>query len=354
MRSHRIRTSSVIAGLGAWVLAGSVSNAAAPTQVVIDEVIATVNNEIILKSEYEQEMALLEQRFDEAGLQGAERERVRQETRPDLLRDLIDQSLIRQKAEEYGIDVELDVLREMHRLREEYDFEELEELDAAIIAQGESPEDYRDLFRTRFYSEALLGQEVYSRMTVTTEEAREVYDANPDAFDSPAGVRLQEIVIERVPGDPELDAEARARAEEALERIRGGEDFASVAGEVSESTTREYGGDLGFFETGELSSFYEDASSGLARNQVSEILDADSVYVIMKVQDRHQGGILPFELAIQQIQNQIFNERANDAVREYLDRLREEGFIDLEEGYVDTGSREDGGGGVRRAARPVP
>ncbi len=324
------------------VLAGIAPLTAGRAQVVVDEIIATVNSEIILRSEYEEQLLLVEQQLDEAGIQGAERERVRQDARTNLLRDLIDQSLIRQKAEEYGVDVEIDVLREMDRLRQEYDFETLEELDAAIIAQGESPQDYRDLFRTKFYSDALLGQEVYSRMRVTNEEAREVYDANPEAFDSPAGVRLQEIVIQRVPGDPELDQEARAKAEEALARIRSGEDFASVAGEMSESPTREYGGDLGFFEDGQLSSFYENAASDLRRNQVSEVLEAADAYIIVKVQDRHEGGILPFELALQEIQNRIFNERANDAVREYLYQLREEGFIDIREGYVDAGAREEG------------
>lgn len=338
MRRFSIRPVAV-AGI---VLAGAVLLEARPAQVVVDEIIATVNSEIILKSEFEEQLQLVDQQLDEAGIQGAERERVRQDSRANLLRDLIDQSLIRQKAEEYGIDVEIDVVREMDRLRQEYDFDTIEQLDAAIIAQGESPQDYRDLFRTRFYSDALLGQEVYSRMTVTNEEAREVYDADPEAFDSPAGVRLQEIVIQRVPGDPELDQQARAKAEEALERIRGGEDFASVAGEMSEAPAAEYGGDLGFFEDGQLSSFYESAASELRRNQVSEVLEAADAYVILKVQDRHEGGILPFELALEQIQNRIFSERANDAVREYLYQLREEGFIDIREGYVDSGAREAG------------
>jgi len=324
------------------VLAAVAPITARPSQVVVDEIIATVNSEIILKSEYEEQLSVVDQQLDQAGLQGAERERVREDARNNLLRDLIDQSLIRQKAEEYGVDVEIDVLREMEQLRQEYNFDTIEELDAAIIAQGESPQDYRDLFRTRYYSDAVLGQEVYSRMTVTNEEAREVYDADPEAFDSPAGVRLQEIVIQRVPGDPALDQEARERAEEALERIRGGEDFASVAGEVSEASTRDYGGDLGFFEDGELSTFYENASSQLRRNQVSEVLEASDAYIILKVQDRHEGGILPFELAMQEIQNRIFSERANDAVREYLYQLREEGFIEIREGYVDTGAREEG------------
>ena len=318
-------------------LAAVVPLTARPAQVVVDEIIATVNSEIILKSEYEEQLRVVDQQLDQAGLEGAERESVREDARANLLRDLIDQSLIRQKA-----DVEIDVLREMEKLRQEYDFDTIDELDAAIIAQGESPQDYRDLFRTQYYSDAVLGQEVYARMTVTNEEAREIYDADPEAFDSPAGVRLREIVIQRVPGDPALDQEARERADEALERIRGGEDFASVAGEMSETAARDYGGDLGFFEDGQLSTFYENASSELRRNQVSEVLDAPDAYIILKVEDRHEGGILPFELAMQQIQNQLFSERAPDAVREYLYQLREEGFIEIREGYVDTGAPEAG------------
>jgi parvulin-like peptidyl-prolyl isomerase len=319
----------------------------ASAQQIIDETIAVVNSDVILRSELQTEISVMETALIDF-LQGAELLEAIESGRKNILRDLIDRNLLQQKAVEYGVDASLEVVRTLDQLRQDYDFETMEELEAAIVLQGDSVEDYRAMIETSYMTEMVINQEVYANITITNEEAREYYEANIDEFDRPGGVRLQEIVILRgdAPEDgllgPELE-EARVEAAEALARVRDGEDFASVAAEVSDSQTAQMGGDLGFFEAGELSGLYEDAAAELRRNQSSEIIELPDAFIILRLMDRHDGGILVFELAFQEIENYLIGLQAEDAVREYLSELRSEGFIKIKEGYVDSGTVPDDG-----------
>ena len=308
----------------------------APAQRIVDEIIAVVNSDVILKSELAAEMNVMELTLAD-NLQGAELEAALLVGQEHLLRDLIDRDLLRQKADEYGIDASLEVIRTLDQLRQDYDFETLEELEAAISSQGDSIEEYRLMIETSYKTEMVVNQEVYGSIIITNEEAREYYDANMEQYDRPSGIRLQEIVILR--GEtPESQEEAQVEAEAALTRVREGEEFASVAAEVSASQTAQMGGDLGFFETGELSELYEEYAAELGRNQISDIIELPDALVILRLLDRHDGGILVFELAFQEIQNYLIGLQAEDVFRAYLSELRDLAFIDLVEGYIDSGA----------------
>ena len=314
----------------------------AGAQIVVDKIIAVVNSDIILQSELEEQSITMESLLTET-YEGAELLDAVEEGRANLLRDMIDRSLLIQKAEEYGIDGSLEVVRTMEQLREDYDFETLEDLEEAIISQGDSLEEYREMIRTQYLTEVLVSQEVYRNIIVTNEEAREYYEANLESFDSPPGVQIQEIVILRSP-DPEADEAARAKADEALDRVRDGEDFGLVAFEMSEVESSQSGGALGFFETGQLGEVYANAVTELDRNGVGEIIELPDAFLILKLVDRHDGGIRAFELSFQEIQQFLASLQYDDARREYVNELRRESFIDIKAGYVDTGAvSEDAG-----------
>ncbi len=335
----------------AWALSAAMAlPPAAPAQTLFDEIIAVVNNDVILKSELELQRSTLETALIEQ-LEGAELLEAIEEGQANLLRDMIDQSLLVQKAEEFGIDGDLEVVRTMEQLRQDYDFETLEDLEAAIVAQGDSVEEYREMIRTRYVAEVLLGQEAYRQIIITTEEAREYYEANTEEFDSPPGVRIQEIVVLKDPNDPDGE-EKRAKAEAALARVRDGEDFQEVAFEESEVSTAELGGDLGFFETGALSPIYAEPAADLGRNEVSEIIDLPDAYLILKLVDRHDGGIRVFELAMNEIQQYLASLEYPEARRTYIEELRAESFIEVKDGYVDTGASPDAAASPDTAASP--
>jgi peptidyl-prolyl cis-trans isomerase SurA len=312
-----------------------ISSPAWAGQKVVDEIIARVNAEIILKSEYEnakRELLELLQRRD--GLQGAQLERQYQAAMKDLLRDMIDQSLLLQKAKEMDLNADLEVIKSMERLRQENNIPTMEALEKAIVDQGTTVEDFKQSIRSQYLSSQVLGREVDSKIIVTTEEIRNYYETHKQDFDRPEGVRLREITILSGPSAEQQ----KQKADEALAAAKRGDDFVELARKYSESQTAEQGGDLGFFQKGQLAKFLEDAAAKLDKGQVSDLLTLQDAFMIVKLEDKHTGGILAFELAQDEIQDRLWRERRAPKIREYLSRLRTEGFVEVRDGYADTGA----------------
>jgi len=95
---------------------------------------------------------------------------------------------------------------------------------------------------------------------------------------------------------------------------------------------------LGFFPKGQLAKALEDGVASLEKGQATDLLTLPYGFVILKVDDKHAGGILPFELAQKEITDILFQQNVQPKIREYLTRLRTEGFIEIKPGYVDAGA----------------
>jgi len=311
----------------------------AMAQKTVDEIIVRVNADIILKSELENaKTSLRKELADGQHLQGAQLEQALTEQSKFLLRDLIDQTLLVQQAKEAGINADLEIVKTMERMRQEYKFETLEALEKAIVEQGISVDEYKQQIRNRYLTSQVLGREVYPKIIITNEEMRKYYDANQKNFDRPAGIQLSEITISTESKTPEEVAAQRKKAEEALAAVKKGDDFSETARKFSEAPTAQEGGVLGFFPAGQLAKALEDAVAGLEKGQTTEILTLPYGLVILKVDDKHSGGILSFELAQKDIQDQLFQQQVQPKIREFLTKLRTEGFIEIKPGYVDAGA----------------
>lgn len=307
----------------------------------VDEIVARVNADIILKSEVENARATLRNDIaQQQKLQGAALEEAVAEQSKYLLRDLIDQNLLQQQAKEMGLNADLEVVKTMERMRQEYKFESLEALEKAIVDQGIAVDDYKQQIRTRYLTSQVLGREVYPKIIISNEEIRKYYDANMKNFDRPAGVQLSEIMISTENRTPDELAAQKKKAEDALAAVKKGDDFGETARKFSEAPTAQDGGALGFFSKGQLAKPLEDAVASLEKGQTTDMLSLPYGFVILKVEDKHAGGILSFELAQREITDVLFQQNVQPKIREYLTKLRTDGFIELKPGYVDAGAPE--------------
>jgi peptidyl-prolyl cis-trans isomerase SurA len=308
----------------------------------VDEIIAWVNNDIILKSEYELRKSAIRNDLAEApprgrGLQGAQLEQALSDQQKILMRDLIDETLLLQQAKEMGLNADLEVVKTMEQLRQERKLPSLDDLEKAIVAQGFSVDEFKQNIKTRYLTSQVLQREVYGRVIVTTDEMKKYYDANVNKFDRPAGIRVREIsVYTENRGPAEIESQKK-KIEEALAAAKKGENFPEVASKYSESQTAQEGGDLGFFVKGELAQPLEEVASKLNKGQVSDVITLKGAFMILKVEDRHEGGILPYELAQKEIQDTLWQQGIQPKIREYLTKLRSDGFIKLADGYSDLG-----------------
>lgn len=118
---------------------------------------------------------------------------------------------------------------------------------------------------------------------------RAFYDEHPERFKQPERVRARHLLIRVASDASEEDvAKARERAEAGLARIRGGEDFAAVASELSEDPgSKDRGGDLGFFTRGQMVPPFEEAAFALQVGEVSDVVETPFGFHIIKVEERH-------------------------------------------------------------------
>src|SRR6266446_3778876 len=162
----------------------------------VDEIVAWVNSDIILKSEFETRKAQIRNDLAEApprgrGLQGAQLEQAFNDAQKSLLRDLIDEALLLQQAKDMGLNADLEVIKTMEQLRQERKLGSLDDLEKAIVTQGYSIDEFKQNIKTRYLTSQVLQREVYGRVIVTTDEMKKYYDANVNKFDRPAGIRIR-------------------------------------------------------------------------------------------------------------------------------------------------------------------
>ena len=308
----------------------------------VDEIVAWVNSDIILKSDYDLRRSQIRTELSEPaprgrGLQGAQLEQAFNEATKTLMRDLIDETLLLQQAKEMGLNADLEVVKTMEQLRQERKLASMDELEKAIVQQGMQVDEFKQNIRTRYLTSQVLQREVYGRVVITMDEMKKYYEGNTKSFDRPAGIRVREIsVYTENRGPAEIESQKK-KIEEALTAIKKGDNFAEVAAKYSESQTAQEGGDLGFFVKGELAGPLEEIASKLNRAQTSDVITLKGAFMILKVEDKHEGGILPFELAQKEISDILFQQAVQPKIREFLTKMRADGFIKVADGYADLG-----------------
>ena len=121
-------------------------------------------------------------------------------------------------------------------------------------------------------------------------------------------------------------------------RSRRGDKFEDLAKLVSGGQTAAQGGDLGLFKRGALAKVLEDQTFVLQAGQSTAPIRTRQGFVILKVTEHQMAGVPPLKDVEPQVQEAMYTEQMQPALRAYLTKLREEAYIDIKSGFVDTGS----------------
>ena len=315
----------------------SFAQAPAPTGEVIEEIIAQVNDRIIVLSEYRTSLNALRQDLTQQQLPAAEFDAQFRERSKDVLRELIDQQLLAQKAAELGIDVEAQVIRRLDEIRQQMNLPSMEALEQAAAGQGLNYEDFKQNLRDNFLTQQVINREVGGKVQVSPSEISAYYEQHKQELERKDGYNIQLILVSTENKKEEELAALRQKAEEALAKARGGENFAELARQYSDDATKENGGNAGFFERGMMAPEIESVVGGLERNDISDIIRTRFGHMIVKLLDRTAAGIPPLPEVEGRIHEQLYLQKIQPALRAYLTTLRQESFISVKTGYVDTG-----------------
>jgi peptidyl-prolyl cis-trans isomerase SurA len=302
---------------------------------VVERIIARVNNEIITQRQFERERDKLRQQLAQQ-YGGADLDAKVRDYSKDLLRDLIDQSLMVQKAKDLDINVETDVIKRLDEIRRSMKLESLEDLEKEVEKEGLLWEDFKDGIRRNLLMREVIGREVGRTIIISREDARKYFEAHQPDFASPAGVVLSQILISEEKRKPE---EAEQRAKAALAELKAGQKWAEVVRKYSDgSATSEEGGNIGFMKDGTLAPTVNEAIAKLDVNEFSDVIPIKGGFIILKVRDRRHQGIPAFEEVEQRVMETLYNQQMEPAMRKFLADLRRDSYVYLAPGYVDTGA----------------
>jgi peptidyl-prolyl cis-trans isomerase SurA len=305
---------------------------------ILERLIARVNNEIITQHQYETELAEMRAKLSEQ-YSGAELDAQVREQSKNLLRDMIDESLMVQKAKDLDINVDTDVVKELDEVRKRNNLATLEDLETAVEKTGQSYEDYKDQIKRNLLMREVIEREVGSRIQMSQVDARKYYEAHKEEFKSPGMVHLGQILISTDKRKPE---EAQKRADEALAELKAGQRFSEVAKKYSDGPSAEQGGDVGFLKEGTLAPSIAAVVAKLDVSEFSEPIETKYGYIILKVLERYSPGIPKFEEVEQRVNEVLYNQKMEPRLREFLTQLRRESYIYRAPGYVDTGEERPG------------
>jgi peptidyl-prolyl cis-trans isomerase SurA len=305
---------------------------------VVEEIVARVNNSIITRSQYRHEEKQIREEAEQQDPSHADEIVAKEEK--DVLRGLIDRQLLLEKGKELGISADTEVIKRLDEIRKQMKLQSLDELEKAAASQGVSFEDYKQNMKTEIITQQVIQREVGPRINVSNEEVRKYYDQHKADLAHPEGVRLSEILVSTdQAGDDEQKIEAlKAKAEDLQKQIKAGASFEGLAKKESQDPSGSQGGDLGYFERGKLAKQLEDTTFAMKKGDVSDVIRTRQGFVILKVTDHQPAGIPAFADIQDRLRDQLYMQKMQPALREYLKKLREEAYIDIKPGYLDTGA----------------
>lgn len=257
----------------------------------------------------------------------------------NLLRDLIDQQLLLSKGKQLGITGDTEMIKRLDEIRKQNHLDSLEDLEKAVEQQGISYEDFKANIRNSIVTQQVVRDEVGSRMQISQAEIEKYYNEHKDSFTQPESVHLNEILIPTSdsPTSAQLAA-AEAKAKEVEAKLKAGGKFTDLAKAYSGGPTAQQGGDLGQFKRGALAKVLEDQTFSLPVGAYTAPIRTKQGYIILQVSEHTPGGTQPLQKAEPQIEQALYMEKIQPAVRRYLTRLREEAYIDIRPGYTDSAS----------------
>jgi peptidyl-prolyl cis-trans isomerase C len=292
-----------------------------------DEKVAVVNGTVITRSELDKEVGRLQRQL--VRMRQPATASTRSELERDALGNLVDFELLYEEGRKKGVKVDEAALDErMNAMRKRFATEA--EYKEALSGMNLSEAVMRSQFERGMTIEQFVDEHFVQNVTVSDDESKAYYDANPDSFKRPEQVQASHILIKVDPqADESQKAEARRKLEDIRQKVLEGGDFAALATESSECPSSAAGGDLGYFRRGQMVKPFEDTAFALNPGETSDIVETRFGYHLIRLTDRKPETLVPYEEVKDNIGLYLKQKKVQEAVRSYLGKLKEEAEVEL-------------------------
>jgi peptidyl-prolyl cis-trans isomerase SurA len=296
---------------------------------IIDKIVAIVNGEIITLAELERYYSKPREGSKATGNREGKRAKIFESRRKALDR-LIEEKLVDQQCKKLSIGVSARDLEAAIENVKKFNAITDEQLRNALMADGLSMEDYRQQLRKQIRRNKLVSRVVRKEVVVDDERLKRFYTEHIDRFKGPDQIRASHILIMIPQGADDLLVEAlRHKGETISEKLRSGEDFQELARLYSDDVSAKNGGDLGFFKRGELVPEFERTAVNLQPGQVSGLVRTKIGFHIIKVTQRKEGSVIPYEEVTEKVRNHYIKEESERLYEAWLKKVKAESFIEV-------------------------
>ena len=288
--------------------------------------VAVVNGVTISKDTYDRELNFFVRRAAPGGQQIPDVQMAQMKS--EVLESLIDRELLFQESKKKGIQVKSDAVSDqLQKIQQRYPNKE--EFKKLLSNMGLTESDVQAQIERGMAIQELLDKEVTGKIKVSDEETKAFYDKNPQLFQQPEQINASHILI-KVQADAPADqkAEARKKIEDVQQKVKKGEDFATLAKTYSEGPSGPKGGDLGYFRRGQMVKPFEEAAFSLKPDETSEIVETQFGYHLIKVNDKKPAKKMTYTEVKDRLSENLKKQKQDSEANAYIETLRKDAKIE--------------------------
>ncbi|MGI9035472.1 MAG: peptidylprolyl isomerase [Pyrinomonadaceae bacterium] len=300
--------------------------------VVIDEVVAQVNDSVITLSGVKKEMKALSDQLVRDGKTPEAAKAEAEQKKGEIIAGLIDGELILQKGKDLGVDADVDaqINQRFLQFMKQGNLKTIDELYKAMNAAGVKPEELRESLRKQITKEMVLQHDVTSKVyySWSNQEMKDYYEKHKADFTKPETVSLSEIFLGFAGKD---EAAVRAKADQLIAQAKTGADFAKLAAENSErEDAAQTKGSVGTIPVKELNPQIAEAIKGLKVGDIAKITVDEGVEII-RVDNRAASNDSVFDE--KRVREAMTAEAFPAEQKKYVAGLRKDAYIKISDAY---------------------
>ncbi|RLE32375.1 MAG: hypothetical protein DRJ61_09650 [Acidobacteria bacterium] len=286
-----------------------------------DKAVVTVNGDEILAGEVQMAAQRMAQSMAQSGQQVDP-----QQIGSAAMQQMVDGVLLVQEAKRRGFKADPAVIKTSVE-QAETSAGGAEQLDVTLAEQGLNRARLNKLIEDSDLVNQLL-MKLGEGIEISDEKISAFYKENPTFFEASEEVSARHILFKVEAGaDEETKAAAKAKAEAALKRVLAGEDFATLATELSEGPSGPKGGELGFFSKDRMVAPFADAAFALKPGETSGVVETRFGYHIIRVEERNDARTVPLDEVRDRIRQGLVQEGQQGRIEALLTSLRDKAEI---------------------------
>ncbi|MFH1215362.1 MAG: SurA N-terminal domain-containing protein [Pseudomonadota bacterium] len=328
-KRHFFASSSLLALLFLFV---TVTTSTALTEKLVDRVVAVVNEEVITLSELDLEAAPTLEKI-KTEVPPAQLDEAISRARKEILRSMIDEKLLLQRAAERHMEVgDQEIDAAIDRILQENNVT-VDEFRTQLLKMGITEKHYRSNLRKQILRSKLLAYEIRSKVVITNEQV-EAYYRTINTENTGADVGYHILQFGSTWGETGRSAtrdEASKKASQLRDMILAGENFNDIAKNYSDLPSARDGGDIGFLEKTEMADYMWQAISKLRPGDVSEVIETPAGFQFFKLLSSNKDGVItqaPLADIREEIRTALYDQELKKKFDSWVKELRENSYVE--------------------------